>query len=289
LAHDLYVGVDWSGKGGNGRARGLQVATCPPGDEAPTLVPHANGWRWRRDEVLELLDARAHVQRVLAGLDFAFSYPYCDLGTYFPGHAATPAGPVALWATVEAACAQAPWFHGGPFLVPPAPFAAWFVTQAGAGPHYQHRLRVTEAACKAAGANPLCTFHCVGAQVGTGSLAGMRVLHAVWNDPAAAWTVWPFQEPQGSRSTLVEVFPTLFQVQAGLAGRDLTDLAVMNAALAAFGSAPLATAPAGEDEADALLIAAALRRLDQPGAAATWHPAGLPGCPQAFEGWIFGA
>jgi len=288
LPHNLYVGIDWSGKGGNGRARGLQIATCHPGAAAPTLVRHAQNWNWRRDEALDLLSAHAAQERVLAGLDFAFSYPFCDAGAYFPGHAATPAGRAALWQTVEGACANAPWFYGGPFLAPASPFAAYFVTQAGAGPQYQHRFRATEVACAAAGANPPCAFHCVGAQVGTGSLAGMRVLHSVSNHHADAWSIWPFQALEEDRSTMVEVFPTLFQVQAGLPGGDLTHLPTMNAALAALGSAPLADAPATEDEADALLIAAALRHLDQPGAAA-WHPPGLQGGPQEFEGWIFGA
>src|SRR5947207_4156384 len=164
LPHNLYVGIDWSGKGGNGRARGLQIATCHPGAAAPTLVRHAQNWNWRRDEALDLLSAHAAQERVLAGLDFAFSYPFCDAGAYFPGHAATPAGRAALWQTVEGACANAPWFYGGPFLAPASPFAAYFVTQAGAGPQYQHRFRATEVACAAAGANPPCAFHCVGAQ-----------------------------------------------------------------------------------------------------------------------------
>jgi hypothetical protein len=287
LPYDLYIGVDWSGEGGNGRARGLQVATCPPGDAAPVLVHQQNNWNWRRDEVLNLLNVHAAKERVLVGLDFAFAYPYCDLGAYFPGHAATPGGFAALWTTIEAACEGAPWFYGGQFLVPPAPFATYFVSQAGAGAQFHHRLRVTEAACAAIGARPLCTFHCVGAQVGTGSLAGMRMLHAILNQHPESWSIWPFQALADSRSTIVEVFPTLFQVQAGLAGGDLTQLPVMNAALAALGSAPLAQAPATEDMADALLVAAALRHLDGPNAGA-WQPPGLTACPQTFEGWIFG-
>jgi hypothetical protein len=288
VPYELYVGVDWSGKGGRGRSQGLRVATCGPGHDPPTLVRHPRGWNWRRDEVLALLNGYAQEQGVLAGLDFSFAYPYCDVGAYFPGLPESPADARALWARIEAQCAGAPWFHGGPFLAGGSPFAPYLVTQArGRGPLFRPRRRVTETACAEQGATPLCPFHCVGPQVGTGSVAGMRVLHAIAEQHEETWSIWPF-EPRDERSTIVEVFPTLFQRQVEQEGQDLTQRAPMNAALAVLETAPLREAPATEDVADALLIAAALRhrvRVDP----TVWDPPGLPGCPQTHEGWIFGA
>jgi hypothetical protein len=167
-----------------------------------------------------------------------------------------------------------------------SPFAEYFLTQRSRGARYAHRLRETEVASGTAGARPLCTFHCVGAQVGTGSVAGMRVLHAITTRHAKLWSIWPF-DPRDGRSTIVEVFPSLLQALAGQSGERLTEAGVMNAALAALGSLPLPCAPATEDVADAILIAAGLRHLDR-ARPEVWAPAGLSTCAQTCEGWIFG-
>ena len=64
----------------------------------------------------------------------------------------------------------------------------------GKGKYFQSRRRVTETIAASMNMrSPSPTFNCVGpAGVGTGSLAGMRMLHQL-QDQA---TIWPFASPQ---------------------------------------------------------------------------------------------
>ncbi|MEC7571968.1 MAG: hypothetical protein VX394_07930 [Pseudomonadota bacterium] len=283
---DMFVGIDWSGARGP-RLRGLQVAACRPGKAAPVLVPPPGGGYWTRRAVHDwLLALRADGHRVLAGIDFAFAYPRHDRGAYFPGVAASPATAPALWALVEELCADAEDFYGGPFYRDRRrPFHAYLNAPGHRGHLFESRRRLTELQCRRITA-PSPVFNCVGpASVGIGSLAGMRLLHALTEaaNPAVAW---PFAPPMASL-TVVEIFPRLYFKLVGADPRAWADPDNLAAAITGWDSAPPASARvASEDEADALIAAAALRRLaDRP---AVWSAPAAAGPAAGLEGWIFG-
>lgn len=278
---DLFYGIDWSGAK-SPRLPGLRVAVCEAGRAAPMLKegPRAGGL-WRRGDVLELLEAACGSgRRVLAGLDFAFAYAHADLGAYFPGINRRMSDVRSLWAFVEDLAADGEDLYAGAVYAPGSPVAQHYLSPKGRGTVYTHRQRRTELAC-AAVTTPHPVFKCIGAaNVGTGSLAGMRLLHRV-ADRAA---VWPFSPP--ADVTLVEIFPRRYFKHAGADPRAWRDPAVIDAALAAHGSAAFAGAPLDtEDKADAVVSAAALRALSaDPGVWAA--PAAEPAA--RLEGWIFG-
>ena len=161
-------------------------------------------------------------------------------------------------------------------------------------PHYRSRRRSTELASRASARAPSPTFKAIGADnVATGSMAGMRLIHALKAALGPRLAVWPFDHvtagsPGGLAMVLVEIFPSYYFHAAGMnpAKNAAADPAFMNAALAAYGSEGVGPdyAPRGADadEADAIISAAALRYF-----------AGRPGCwhaprEAAREGWIFG-
>ncbi len=278
---EAWLGIDWSGSKAT-RLPGIQVAEALPGERPPRLLPGPRcGGLWRRTDVLELLLARhAAGQRLVAGFDFAFAYAHADRGRYFPGLDAGPDGVRALWGFVERLAATGDDLYGGGVYAAGSPVAHLYLTPAGRGTGYEHRRRRTEIAC-AAVTSPHPVFKCVGAaNVGTGSLAGMRLLHRL--DGRAA--IWPFDEPD--RLTVVEIFPRLYFMRSAAEPRAWRDPRVVDAALAGYGSAPYAGAPLDtEDKADAVVAAAALRALSaEPGG---WGaPAAQPAARR--EGWIFG-
>ncbi len=285
-AFDLFVGIDWSGAKGP-RLGGLQVAICRPGSAAPELMPGpANGY-WTRRQVYDYLRAQqAAGERVLAGIDFAFAYPHADQQAYFPGLSAQVASAAALWALVDDICVDADDFYGGPFYRrQELPYHQFLNAPGHRGEKFQSRRRITEQHCRRITA-PSPVFNCVGpAGVGIGSLAGMRLLHAL-GQQQSAFAAWPFAAPQSL--TVVEIFPRLYFKLVGADPRGWHDVANVNAALAGWQSAPLAAGVtiSREDHADALVSAAALRGLaERP---AVWRAADH--CPPAksHEGWIFG-
>lgn len=278
---DAWLGIDWSGSKA-ARLPGIRVAETVPGDAPPRLLPGPQpGGLWRRTDVLALLLARqAAGQRVVAGFDFAFAYARADRGSYFPGVGGGPEDVRALWAYVERLASAGADLYGGAVYAAGSPVAALYLTPAGRGAGYEHRRRRTEIAC-AAVTSPHPVFKCVGAaNVGTGSLAGMRLLHRL--DRRAA--VWPFDAPAGL--TVVEIFPRLYFKRAGADPRAWRDPAVVDAALAAHRCRPYAGPPLDtEDKADAVVAAAALRALSaEP---TVWTAPGSDAAAQ-WEGWIFG-
>jgi hypothetical protein len=228
---------------------------------------------------------------VLAGFDFAFTYPFCDRGVYFPGHPESPGDVRQLWAAVERICAAAPEFYGGPFYTDrSAPFAEYLCYQTYTGGKFDNRrLRVSERLCAKMGARPCCAFKCVGSDgVGAGSLAGMRMLHYLATRHADRFSVWPFEPANGGKSALLEIFPRLYFRLAGQDPRRWSVRSAVNQTLAFYDSHPLPgrTDLPTEDEVDAVVAAAALRRLAKdPG---IWHPDEMDDQAAEFEGWIFG-
>ena len=280
-----FVAIDWSGAAGE-RHSGIAVALCDA-QGAPALV--RPGHRWSRGEVLRWLENDLP-DSSLVGFDMSMSFAFGDAGAYFPGWTDSPGGARELWALVEAVCADEP--HLG---------AATFADHPHAAPHFRRhggregaafgggrgRFRQTEHAQARAGCRPYSNFNLVGAaQVGKGSLAGMRLLHRLQDRHA----IWPFDPLPERGSVLVEIYTTLAAIAAGrsAARSKIRDYADLNAALAALASEPVHGDGALSDHAaDALISAAWLRQIaDDP---APWTPPLLTPEIAMREGWTFGA
>ena len=268
-----------------------------PGNGVPETLDPDGHRHWGRDAVrdrlLALADAPGEAP-LLVGIDFAFAHPFIDADSYYPGLAGAPLTPAGLWARVEAECSDDPHLYGGAMFAAPG-LADYYLSPRNHGaPRYSSRRRVTELAARAAARAPSPTFKAIGADnVATGSMAGMRLIHALRAALGPRLAVWPFDAVDPRRTAglvmvLVEIFPSYYFHLAGFnpAKNAATDPAFMSAALAAYGSAGVADdfMPRGgdADEADALISAAALR-----------HFAGRPDCwtvppAAASEGWIFG-
>ena len=195
---------------------------------------------------------------------------------------------------VETVCAGDLHLYGGAMFVEDGVADYYLSPKNHGAPHYRSRRRLTEHASRASARAPSPTFKAIGADnVATGSMAGMRLIHALKAALGSRLAVWPFdrvtpEPPGGLAMVLVEIFPSYYFHAAGMnpAKNAAADPAFMNAALAAYGSKGVGQdyAPRGADadEADAIISAAALRYF-----------AGRPRCWQApreaaREGWIFG-
>ena len=285
---DLFLGIDWSGAKG-ARTKGIQVAALEPGDGLPRLI--ANPYRahgiWSRPDVLAYLIAEIDAgRRVLAGFDFAFCYAFEDEGAYFPGLSDAPGAPEAVWALVERVGRDDPDLYGAAlYRRADLPYRDFFMAPGWRGEKYRYRQRLAEQAA-AFVTTPHPVFKCIGAaNVGTGSLAGMRLLHRV-RGLERDIRIWPFDPAPGGELTAVEIFPRLYYKLAGGDPRAWGDRDNLGAVCRHFG---VGTGDIPEirteDEADALISAAALRALAAD--SALWQQARRAGA--AKEGWIFGA
>ena len=281
-----FIAIDWSGAVGE-RHVGIALAVAAAGFAAPEIV--RPGHRWSRAEVADWLVTQAPAN-TLIGLDLGISLPFADRGAFLPGWSASPADARSLWALVERTCAGDP--HLG---------VSSFVDHPEAAPHFRRhggregrdfgggrgRFRVTEGAQEALGCRPYSNFNLVGAaQVGKGSLAGMRLLHRLQHRLA----IWPFDPLPESGSVLVEIYTTLAAIAAGrsAAKSKIRDYAALNAALSALNSMPVrGHGPITDHAADALISAAWLRGLAHD--AANWSPPLLTPEIAQTEGWTFGA
>jgi hypothetical protein len=149
------------------------------------------------------------------------------------------------------------------------------------------RMRVTEMAQAAMGCTPTSNFNLVGAaQVGKGSLAGMRLFHRLPRDIA----VWPIDPLPPSGKVVVEIYTTIAAMAAGRSARasKIRDSQSLAQALAALGcTTPALGAPLTDHIADALITAAWARA--QATNPALWHPSALTPKIAQTEGWTFGA
>ncbi|KPL69715.1 hypothetical protein SZ64_18035 [Erythrobacter sp. SG61-1L] len=281
-----FAAIDWSGAAGE-RHRGIAVAICTTGRDAPQLV--RPGHRWSRAEVLDWL-ATQMPEGTLAGLDLGMSLPFADRGAFFPGWNESPDDARALWALIDRICA------GDAHLC-----ASSFVGHEWAHRFFRHRgeegdlfgggrgrFRITEHAQREAGCNPYSNFNLVGAaQVGKSSLTGMRVLHRL----SGLVPVWPVDAlPGRGGSAVVEIYTSLAAIHAGRrAGQTkLRSYEELNEALAALGSGPVpAIGPVDDHISDALITAAWLREVAH--LPEYWHPSAMTDEIAQTEGWTFGA
>ena len=281
-----FAAIDWSGAAGE-RHQGIALAVCTSGDAAPRRI--RPGHRWSRGEVLGWL-LNDLPPDTLVGFDMSFSFACTDAGAYFPGWSDSPHSARELWALAEHISAEEP--HLGATKFPDHPeFAPHFRRHGGReGAVFgggRGRFRQTEHAQARAGCRPYSNFNLVGAaQVGKGSLAGMRLLHRLQH----RYAIWPFDPLPDSGSVLVEIYTTLAAIAAGrsAARSKIRDYVDLNAALAALGSKSARGSGAITDHAaDALISAAWLRTLAHD--PANWAPQLLTPEIGATEGWTFGA
>ena len=282
-----FAAIDWSGAAGEHHA-GIAVAICDAGDSAPRIV--RPGHKWSRAEVADWI-LKKMPSETLVGLDISGSLASADQGAYFPGWADSPPDARALWAMVEAICADD--LHLG---------ASTFVDHPEIARHYRRhggregdlfgggigRLRVTERLGQIAlGCRPTSNFNLVGAsQVGKASLTGMRVLHRLDGKIA----LWPFDPLPEHGSVAVEIYTTIAAIAAGrTASRSkLRAYAELNEALSAIGSKPVrGRGPIDYHRSDALLAAAWLRSVAH--RPEYWHPPEMTPEIARTEGWTFGA
>ena len=286
-----FAAIDWSGAAGE-RHKGIAIATCSAGGGAPELV--RPGHRWSRPEVLDwLLDAMP--ANTLVGLDLGMSLPFVDCGAFFPGWHESPADANALWAFVEAICADDAHLGASSF-VDHLEASRYFRRHGGregalfhapAAPDRRGRFRVTEQAQARMGCKPYSNFNLVGAaQVGKSSLTGMRVLHRL----AGHLPVWPVDPLPESGSVLVEIYTAIAAIEAQRTASQskMRRYEELNRALAALGSAAVdGKGPLDDHRADALLAAAWLRNAAD--RRELWHPRELTPTLARTEGWTFGA
>lgn len=287
---DTFVCIDWSGQA-VARPKGIALAFCHTGAEAPTLASPAGGWS--RQAVLDWLISHADAgTSMLVGLDLSPALPFADHSAYFPGLNHAPADARALWALVENECAGDD--HLGASSLPMKPgFRDHFRNQIGrqteTGAAFgggAGRFRVVENRQRLAGVNPVSCFNLVGAaQVGKSSLTGMRLLHRL----AGRVPVWPFDAVPESGPLLVEIYTSIAARAAGLRKglSKIRDAETLDRALAELDSAAHRPLARYDDHAtDAILTAAWLRKVSH--RPELWNPPGLGEVAQT-EGWTFGA
>ncbi len=293
-----YAAVDWSGAAGE-RHRGIAVALIGAMDAEPALIRPDH--RWSRPEVLDWLIHETPPE-TLIGFDLGQSLPFMDAGGFFPTWEHSPATARDLWALVEAVCADEP--HLGATTFADHPDLAPHFRRHGQrqGVHYaagRGRMRVTEHAQAAMGCAPTSNFNLVGAaQVGKGSLAGMRLFHRLPPD-IAVWPIDPLPASGGGAGkVVVEIYTTIAAIAAGRSARasKIRDHAALAQALATLGNAPVAASgptpdPIADHAADALITAAWLRHAARDAVLwpALWHPPALTPKIAQTEGWTFGA
>lgn len=288
-----FACIDWSGQA-VARPKGIAIAECISGPEAPGLVRPSDGWS--RAAVLDWLLSYAEAEcDMLIGIDFSSSMPFIDRGAFFPGWRASPADARSLWALVERLCGDEPHLS-----------ASSFADHAEAGRHYRRmkgraavvgdafeagigRLRVVESLCRSGGHGPaISSFNLIGAaQVGKSSLTGMRLLHHL----DGRVPIWPFDPIPARGPLIVEIYTSIAAIAAGRprGATKMRSVEDMNVALGQLDSSHFpGTGPIGDHSSDAIVTAAWLRRNAQ--RTELWSPGGFdkPGPIAHTEGWTFG-
>lgn len=275
-----FAAIDWSGAKGK-RHKGIAIAVAEAGRAVPKLVRPDHVWS--RTEVLDWLLATAAEAPTLYGFDFSYAPPIVGRGAYFPGESAPPAEAKALWAYVDALCADED-LGAASFMEEHHRPHFYFGAADGVKRDFLHH-RVCEHAFNALGGGKASTLYdAVGAaQVAKASYAGMRLLHGL----AGRVPVWPMDEVPDQGSLVVEIYTRVFIRLAGLSGRKVRSRAQLNQALVALGSRPARLRHEPNDhQTDVLIAAAGLRAIV--GDARYWIPTAMtPGIARS-EGWTFG-
>jgi len=249
------VAVDWSG-----RRRGSQRHIWTAHVHRGRVIGLTSG-RDRAETADHLIDVASRSERLVVGLDFAFSLPAWFL------EAQHLAGAGELWRVAQA--------EGERWLAECAP-PFWGRPGRPRPPGVELLRRTERAMGRIGGHGPTSAFQIGGAgSVGTGSIRGMPVLRRL---RGAGFHVWPFDGPGWPR--VIEIYPR--RLTGPVVKRDPGARA---AALAHWALAPDVerVAAAGEDAFDALVSALVMaRHAEEIGALAPASDA-----VTLLEGWIW--
>ena len=283
MEFDSYVGIDWSGDK-NKYQKGISVAKCLKCNKAPQIINPTEKY-WTRSSLISWLIKEISKEKILVGFDFSFSYPFYDQSSYFPGLKDSPVNTLNLWKLIETLNVEYDNFYGGG-IWNKDPYKNFYNAPSSKGILYSSRRRLTEIHAKAMIHSPSPTFNCVGpGAVGTGSIAGMRMLNFLKNKVQ----IWPFEETIPlNKSVVVEIFPTFYFRLANV--KPIKNLGYtienINKALDFFKSQPLPNEQEikgpDQDDADSIISSAALRFFSQK--ETVWQ---VPSKSKK-EGWIFG-
>ena len=283
MEFDNFIGIDWSGDK-NKFQRGISVAQCETNNNTPKIVKPKEQY-WSRSTLVEWLIKEINIKKTLIGFDFSFSYPFYDYFSYFPGIRDSPVSPYGLWERIDHINNKIPNFYGGGIWLN-KPYSSFFNAPNLKGIFYNSRMRHTEIHAKNKIHSPSPTFNCVGpGAVGTGSLAGMRVLNLLKNKI----NIWPFNSDfPNKKSVAVEIFPTYYFRYAGVKPEKKIGYTKnkINEALNYYNCSSLeeniTIGGPDQDDADAIISAAAMRFFSVN--KKVWV---VPSFSKK-EGWIFG-
>ncbi len=279
---ERFVAIDWSGAQGP-RHASIQIAEIEGGSSECRLVAPTTGGRWSRPEVIDYI-VKLDDKPTLVGIDFAFSVPW-DNELLGPRQIDDVR---ALWAFVDRLCEQTAHLYAGPvWTKEQSPFRPYILHTKYRGEHYRrsYRRKVDDVEGKA-----ISIYHMIGAQVGAGSFSGMRLLHKIATDYGKSIAIWPFDAIGEAKTAVVEIYPSFFYRKANVERPRRLDLRASNydaldEALSFYGGRRRCDIVCRSvDQADALVSAAALRKLANSAAFV------YPEC-EGFdrrEGWIFG-
>ena len=278
-----FIAVDWSGDKSKFQ-KGISVAQCPMGRYAPKIIKPEDRY-WSRSSLIKWLLKEVTEKKTLIGFDFSFAYPFYDCFSYFPGIKDSPISPYKLWKKIDNINNKLANFYGGG-IWSEEPYSNYYNSPNLKGTLYKSRRRFTEIKAKNKIHSPSPTFNCVGpGAVGTGSLAGMRVLNFLKNEI----NIWPFNNNiLQKKSVVVEIFPTYYFRFAGIKPEKNIGYSIskINQALSHYdcNSLPKDIIIGGpdQDDADAIVSAAAMRYFSNN--RNCWN---VPKVSQK-EGWIFG-
>lgn len=278
---ERFAAIDWSGAKGR-RHKGIAIAMCEAGGEAPALV--RPGHIWSRSEVADWLLEAADEAPTLFGFDFSFAPPILQRGEYLPGEPGVPSTARSFWAYVDR-CSEDEDLGAASFLERVHRRHFYFGIADGVKAEFMH-FRQCDARLNAQGGRKTASaYDAIGAaQVAKASFSGMRLLHRL-DGKVPIWPMDPFPE---RGSTVVEIYTRIYLRRANLSGAKLRSRVELNRALKALGSPParLRFEP-NDHQTDALVTAAGMRALAvaEPGAFA---PDGLTPRIARAEGWTFG-
>ena len=278
-----FIAVDWSGDKSKFQ-KGISVAQCPMGRYAPKIIKPEDRY-WSRSSLIKWLLKEVTEKKTLIGFDFSFSYPFYDCFSYFPGIKDSPISPYKLWKKIDNINNKLANFYGGG-IWSKEPYSNYYNSPNLKGTLYKSRRRFTEIEAKNKIHSPSPTFNCVGpGAVGTGSLAGMRVLNFLKNKI----NIWPFNNSiLQKKSVAVEIFPTYYFRYARVKPEKNIGYTLdkINQALSHYGCnylpKDIIIGGPDQDDADAIVSAAAMRYFSNN--RNCWN---VPKVSKK-EGWIFG-
>jgi hypothetical protein len=292
---ERFIGIDWSGAEGQFH-RGIQVAEFFGPTRTLRLLTPPKGPHWTRHAVLNLITHHSD-HRTLVGLDFCFSLPWSEPSADLPAFLDGLRGVRDLWAFVDDFCKHESFLYAGSMwsaeASPLRPFIKhWSVANSHEGASFKKgRFRRTEAAARKFKVRPISIYRMVGPQVGAGSFAGMRFLHALAGLQRKDVAIWPFDEIGDAKVVVCEVYPSLFYRLANCSRPTATQIksgshrAKVTNALGFVNAPRRFNSDLTIDALDALVAAAALQAMANSVDSFAASDDAIVTCK---EGWIFG-